>query len=145
MKLSHRSFSRLSGLLYSSLLVMGMVSLPVAAAERESVTTIRPLMLRALAQGSAQGVLVGSGAQTLSQTYKTMAPILVDVLRIKQFVDPGCGRLQVTTRQAAVTNRDSKGTFQDTPHAESLVYTLNFCRDGSMPDEDPGVSKDKQR
>jgi hypothetical protein len=95
---------------------------------RIQVTEIKPLLIRAIEQGSAHGVLVGEAAIYLRQKFDSSRPIEIDVRSLHALPQPGCSRLEVTTRQKDVlekTKRDDK----------ELVYQLSYCRDGRFPDK----------
>ena len=95
---------------------------------RIQVTEIKPLLIRAIEQGSAHGVLVGEAATYLRQKFDSSTPIEIDVRSLHALPQAGCSRLEVTTRQKDVlekTKRDDK----------ELVYQLSYCRDGRFPDK----------
>jgi len=96
------------------------------ANERMPVTSLKPLLLRALDQGTAQGVIVGEAATFARQRFDTSAPIEVDVRTIKPLEQPGCSRLDITTRQANVLDKDTREDKQ-------LRFQINYCRDGRIP------------
>jgi hypothetical protein len=100
------------------------------ANERLPVTSLKPLLLRALEQGTAQGVIIGEPATFARQRFDTSAAIEVDVRTIKPLDRPGCSRLDITTRQANVLD---KGTRED----KRLTFQINYCRDGRMPGASP--------
>ena len=104
----------------------------VDAIERQAVTTVKPLLLTALDQGEAHGVLVGQAAQYIAQTFKSAAPIEIDVKTVQPLGEPGCKRLAVTTSQDGVVdfNREERDAK---PARNSFTYQLNYCRDGRMP------------
>ena len=100
----------------------------VAAAEREAVTEIKPLLMRAAAQGSASGTLIGTGATYLQRRFDSTEPIDIDVKRLRTLDAPGCGRLEVTTRQRGLLVNGQR-------QPQELVYQLSFCADGRFPEE----------
>jgi len=104
----------------------------VDAIERQAVTTVKPLLVTALDQGEAHGVLVGQAAQYIAQTFKSAAPIEIDVKTVQPLGEPGCKRLAVTTSQDGVVdfNRERRDTK---PARMAFTYQLNYCRDGRMP------------
>ena len=104
----------------------------VDAIERQAVTTVKPLLLTALDQGEAHGVLVGQAAQYIAQTFKSTAPIEIDVKTAQVLGEPGCKRLAVTTSQDGVVdfNREERDAK---PARNSFTYQLNYCRDGRTP------------
>jgi len=95
---------------------------------RMPVSEIKPLLIRAIEQGSAHGVLVGEAATYLRQKFDSSTPIEIDVRSLHALPQAGCSRLEVTTRQKDVlekTKRDDK----------ELVYQLSYCRDSRFPDK----------
>jgi hypothetical protein len=105
---------------------------PVYGVERMPVTDVKPLLLAAINQTEAHGVLVGSAAQTIAQTFKSTAPIEIDVKTVRELPLPGCRRLAVTTSQDGVLdfNREQRDRQ---PGRKAFTYQLNYCRDGGMP------------
>jgi hypothetical protein len=100
----------------------------VGAVERQTVTEIKPLLIRAAAQGVAHGRLTGTGSAYLQRRFDTASPIDIEVQRLHLLPQPGCARLQVTTRQRDVLVSGSRD-------AQELVYQLSFCADGRFPGE----------
>ncbi len=96
---------------------------PVA---RVQVSEIRPLLTRAAAEGSAHGVLVGVGADYLQRRFNATSPVEIDVRTLHPLPQPGCSRLEVTTRQRDVVEN---GKRED----KEFVYQLSFCRNGNFP------------
>ena len=93
---------------------------------RLQVTDIKPLLIRAIEQGSAHGVLIGESSAYVRQKFDASTPIEIDVRALHALPQPGCSRLEVTTRQKDVlekTKRDDK----------ELVYQLSYCHDGRFP------------
>ena len=101
---------------------------PSATAARHAVTDLKPLLARAAAEGSARGTLTGPGAQAIARRFQTDAPIEIDVRRLQQLPQPGCGRLEVTTRQRDVSQSGKRGD-------QEMVYQLSYCADGRFPEE----------
>lgn len=95
---------------------------------RLQVTDIKPLLIRAIEQGAAHGVLIGESSAYVRQKFDASTPIEIDVRALHALPQPGCSRLEVTTRQKDVlekTKRDDK----------ELVYQLSYCHDGRFPDK----------
>jgi len=116
---------------YVIAMLLGITTHTVAHAnERMPVTTLKPLLQRALDQGTAQGVIVGEAATFARQRFDTSAPIEVDVRTVEPLDRPGCSRLDITTRQANVLD---KGTRED----KQLRFQINYCRDAGMPGASP--------
>jgi hypothetical protein len=101
---------------------------PAQTTQRQTVTDLKPLLARAAAEGSARGTLIGPGAQAIARRFQTDAPIEIDVLRIQRLPQPGCGRLEVTTRQREVIQTGKRGN-------QEMVYQISFCADGRFPEE----------
>ena len=111
--------------LASLLLAQGAWAQPSA---RMQVTEIKPLLIRAVEQGSAHGVLVGESAAYVRQKFDASAPIEIDVRALHALPQPGCSRLEVTTRQKDVLEKTNRGD-------KELVYQVSYCRDGRFPDQ----------
>jgi len=123
---------------YLKLFVVGIIgtiaSLAIAQAAsanpsaRIQVSDIKPLLIRAIDQGSAQGVLVGEAASYIRQKFESAAPIEIDVRTLYAMPQPGCSRLEVTTRQKDVLEKAKRGN-------KELVYQVSYCRDGRFPEK----------
>jgi len=111
--------------LASLLLAHGAWAQPSA---RMQVTEIKPLLIRAVEQGSVHGVLVGESAAYVRQKFDASAPIEIDVRALHALPQPGCSRLEVTTRQKDVLEKANRGD-------KELVYQVSYCRDGRFPDK----------
>jgi len=92
------------------------------------VQDIKPLLKGAIEHGAARGVIVGEPATYIRQHFDTLAPIEVDVRSLHPLPQPGCHRLEVTTRQQSVLE-DSKREDKE------LVYQVSYCRDGTFPEK----------
>ena len=123
-----KNFPRAMPLAISALAIACGAAQPSAAAERTTVSEIKPLLMRAAEQGVAYGVLGGTGADYLQRRFDTTSPIEIDVRRLRALPQAGCSRLEVTTRQRAVL---VDGQRQD----QVVVYQLSFCADGRFPQE----------
>jgi isopentenyl diphosphate isomerase/L-lactate dehydrogenase-like FMN-dependent dehydrogenase len=95
---------------------------------RTEVTEIKPLLLRAIDQGAAHGVLVGESATYLRQKFDARSPIEIDVQALHPLPQPGCSRLEVKTRQKDVLEKTQRSD-------KELVYQVSYCRDGHFPDK----------
>ena len=95
---------------------------------RTEVTEIKPLLLRAIDQGAAHGVLVGESATYLRQKFDARTPIEIDVQALHPLPQPGCSRLEVKTRQKDVLEKTQRSD-------KELVYQVSYCRDGRFPDK----------
>ena len=96
--------------------------------DRVPVRDIKLLLKGAIEHGTARGVIVGDAAAYVRQRFDTVAPIEVDVKKLHALPQPGCSRLEVTTRQLAVSEN---GKRED----KKLVYQLSYCRDGTFPEK----------
>ena len=96
--------------------------------ERVPVTTLRHLLLAALAHGTAHGTLVGEVVPFMTQHFGSAAPIEIDVRTLHPIPQPGCQRLEVTTTQRAVIDPKT-ASAQDA----KLVYQISYCRNGDFP------------
>ena len=99
-----------------------------APSERVPVTTLRPLLIAALAHGTAYGTLVGEVVPFMTQHFGSAAPIEIDVRTLHPLPQPGCQRLEVTTKQRAVIDPRT-ARAQDA----KLIYQVNYCRNGDFP------------
>jgi hypothetical protein len=120
-----RSTAILAGALACLVLARGVSAQPLARIE---VTEIKPLLLRAIDQGSAHGVLVGESAAYVRQKFDASAPIEIDVQALHALPQPGCSRLEVRTRQKDVLEKSQRGD-------KELVYQVSYCRNGRFPDK----------
>jgi len=96
--------------------------------QRIPVTEIKPLLTLAAARGEAHGVLTGPGADYVRRRFDATTPIEIDVATLHALPQPGCARLEVTTRQREVLEQ-GKRTDQE------LRWQVSFCRDGSFPEK----------
>ena len=101
---------------------------PAESTPRQTVTDVKPLLARAAAECSARGTLIGPGAQAIARRFQTEAPIEIDVHRIQRLPQPGCGRLEVTTRQRDVIQTGKRVD-------QEMVYQISYCADGRFPEE----------
>ncbi len=115
----------LIGTLLSLVLVQSTSANPIA---RIQVSDIKPLLIRAIDQGSAHGVLVGEAATYVRQKFESTAPIEIDVRTLYALPQAGCSRLEVTTRQKNVLEKAKRGD-------KELVYQVSYCRDGRFPEK----------
>ena len=117
---------------FAAIALLALTASNVDAIERQAVTTVKPLLVTALDQGEAHGVLVGQATQYIAQTFKSTAPIEIDVKTVQSLGEPGCKRLAVTTSQDGVVdfNREKRDIQ---PARNSFTYQLNYCRDGRTP------------
>jgi hypothetical protein len=128
-----------SRLRHAPLLVAVWISLWAAdalAIERLKVTDIKPLLLAALDRGEAHGVMVGEAAQWTAQSFRTSAPIEIDVKTVKPLSRRGCMRLAITTAQEGVWDFNRKER-PAAPERKSFTWMINYCRDGSLLNEEP--------
>ena len=93
--------------------------------DRLPVSDLKPLLKLAIDQGSARGVMIGVAADYARRKFDTDAPIEVDVREVQALPQPGCSRLEVTTRQKDVLENGTRGE-------KTLRYQLSYCRDGHL-------------
>ena len=96
--------------------------------DRMPVRDLKPLLKVAIEHGMARGVIVGDAAAYVRQRFDTSAPIEVDVKSLRALPQAGCSRLEVTTRQVAVSENGKREN-------KELVYQLSYCRDGTFPEK----------
>jgi hypothetical protein len=117
---------------FAAITLVALTAFSVHAVDRQAVTTVKPLLATAIDQGEAHGVLVGQAAQYITQTFRSTAPIEIEVRTIRTLGEPACKRLAVTTSQEGVVdfNREKRDTK---PARTAFTYQLNYCRDGRTP------------
>ena len=112
-----------------TIVLMGTGGLSLAQpGDRIVVQDIKSLLKGAIEHGAARGVIVGEPATYIRQHFDTLAPIEVDVTSLHPLPQPGCHRLEVTTRQQAVLEN---GKRED----KELVYQVSYCRNGTFPEK----------
>ena len=117
---------------FTAIALLALTASNLDAVDRQAVTTVKPLLVTAIDQGQAHGVLVGQAAQYIAQTFKSTAPVEIDVKTAQVLGEPGCKRLAVTTSQDGVLdfNREQRETQSG---RKAFTYQLNYCRDGRTP------------
>ena len=96
--------------------------------QRIPVSEIKPLLALAAERGVAHGVLTGPGADYVRRRFDATAPIEIDVATLHALSQPGCARLEVTTRQRDVLEQGKRAD-------QELRWEISFCRDGSFPEK----------
>ncbi len=96
--------------------------------QRIVVTEIKPLLALAAERGAAHGVLTGPSAEYMRRRFDATAPIEIDVATLHALPQPGCARLEVTTRQRDVLEQGKRAD-------QELRWQVSFCRDGSFPEK----------
>lgn len=96
--------------------------------QRIPVSEIKPLLALAAERGAAHGVLTGPGADYVRRRFDATAPIEIDVATLHALPQPGCARLEVTTRQRDVLEQGKRAD-------QELRWQVSFCRDGSFPEK----------
>ena len=118
-----------------SIIVMLVLNVIAAAASatppiaRVPVTSLRPLLLAALTNGTARGTLVGEAVPFMTQKFGTTRPIEIDVRTLHPLAQIGCQRLEVTTTQRNVIDPKT-ARAQDA----KLIYQISYCRNGAFPE-----------
>ena len=102
----------------------------VADAGRLPVADVRVLMVAAIdsPSGTAQGLLTGKDAESITRHFKAAGPILIDVTTLKRYAQAGCSRLNVSFSQEGVQLPGQQGAKR-----HSVDFGINFCRDGQPP------------
>ena len=112
-----------------TIVLMGTGELsPAQSGDKIVVQDIKPLLKGAIERGAARGVIVGEPAAYIRQRFDTPAPIEVDVKSLHPLPQPGCHRLEVTTRQQAVLENSKR-------EDKELIYQVSYCRDGNFPEK----------
>ncbi|ATE60334.1 hypothetical protein [Thauera sinica] len=96
--------------------------------QRIPVSEIKPLLALAAERGAAHGVLIGPSAEYMRRRFDATAPIEIDVATLHALPQPGCARLEVTTRQRDVLEQGKRSD-------QELRWQVSFCRDGSFPEK----------
>ncbi len=114
----------------AAVLLAALLAVPVLAQtpQRIPVSEIKPLLVLAAERGSAYGVLTGPGADYTRRRFDATAPIEIDVQTLHALPQPGCARLEVTTRQRDVLELGKRGD-------QELRWQISFCRDGSFAEK----------
>ena len=115
---------------FAAVLLCTLLAAPALAQAlpRIPVSEIKPLLVLAAERGSAYGVLTGPGADYLRRRFDATAPIEIDVQTLHALPQPGCARLEVTTRQRDVLELGKRGD-------QELRWQISFCRDGSFAEK----------
>lgn len=117
---------------FPTLLFAVLASAP-ALADQMPITDVRPLLVAAInsPDGTARGVMVGEIVELMRRRGGTMSPIEVDVRTVGDSGTEGCKRLEVTTRQNAVTEPGKR-----IPEDKCFTYRINFCATGRFPERE---------
>lgn len=109
---------------------------PAAAqsASRARVETIRPLLDRALVQGTAEGVLSGPATALIAKHFGTTAPIELTVIAEGPRDKAGCRPLAVTTAQDGVIDFNVEGRASE-PRRQSFTWRAVYCGNGEFKQE----------
>ena len=120
---------------YSTIFITGIITALACAhstagepATRTPVSGIKPLLIRAIEQGAAHGVLIGDAAAYIRQKFDANTPIEIDVRTLHTLPQAGCSRLEVITRQQDVLQHTQRSD-------QALTYQVSYCRDGRFPDK----------
>ena len=114
----------------AAVLLGALLAMPSQAqtTQRIAVSEIKPLLALAAERGAAHGVLTGPGADYVRRRFDATTPIEIDVATLHALPQPGCARLEVTTRQRDVLEQGKRADQQ-------LRWEISFCRDGSFPEK----------
>jgi len=113
-------------------LLMPVAPLAFADAARVQVDNLKPLLVAAIDSpaGMARGELSGKMGAAMMRLFRTDRPVLVDVSTQYRFKQAGCSRLTVRLSQAGVVLKDAAR-----PKDMVADIGINYCRDGSPPEE----------
>jgi hypothetical protein len=113
-----------------AILLGALLAMPAHAQTTQGipVSEIKPLLALAAERGAAHGVLTGPGADYMRRRFDATTPIEIDVATLHALPQPGCARLEVTTRQRDVLEQGQRGD-------QELRWQVSFCRDGSFPEK----------
>ena len=100
------------------------LSLPVHEHHDYALTGMRWRYLGA----QAPRLLTGPGADYMRRRFDATTPIEIDVAILHALPQPGCARLEVTTRQREVLEQGKRGD-------QELRWEISFCRDGSFTEK----------
>ena len=78
--------------------------------------------------GAAHGVLTGPGADYMRRRFDATTPIEIDVATLHALPQPGCARLEVTTRQRDVLEQGKRAD-------QELRWQVSFCRTAVFPEK----------
>ncbi len=84
------------------------------------------LMVEAIRNERASGVMGGDIAAKFKTQFKSRAPLLVQVWTLKKYKQPGCARLEMDYEKRDVP----------TPKGDTSVFLktqINYCLDGTAP------------
>ena len=117
-------------LVLGAVLLGALLTMPGQAqpAQRIPVTEIKPLLALAAERGAAHGVLTGPGADYMRRRFDATAPIEIDVRTLHALPQPGCARLEVTTRQRDVLEQGKRAD-------QELRWQVSFCRNGRFAEQ----------
>ena len=115
---------------FAAVLLCALLAAPALAQAlpRIPVSEIKPLLMLAAERGSAYGVLTGPGADYMRRRFDATAPIEIDVKTLHAVPQPGCARLEVTTRQRDVLEQGKRAD-------QEVRWQISFCRDGSFAEK----------
>ena len=114
----------------AAVLLGALLALPGQAqtTQRIPVTEIKPLLALAAERGAAHGVLPVPGADYVRRRFRCHSTPIGSTRRpCTPLPQPGCARLEVTTRQRDVLEQGKRAD-------QELRWQVSFCRDGSFPE-----------
>lgn len=126
------------------LATVSVVAASAAAEDRVEVGSIRPLLLAAIANGEAHGVLNNDHVVEALKLFRTSEPPLIDIRKVRDLPEAGCKRLEVTTTlrkaypdargMALMTTEEKVRTRNGTiPQDVSFAYQISYCANGKFP------------
>lgn len=120
------------------------VAASAAAEDRVEVGSVRPLLLAAIANGEAHGVLNNEHVAERLKAFRTSEPLQVDIKKVRDLPEAGCKRLEVTTTlrkaypdargMALMTAEEKVRTRNGTiPQDIRFAYQISYCANGKFP------------
>jgi hypothetical protein len=100
-----------------------------------AVESPQPLLMEALREGRAHGVIVGPIARAFAEMFRTAAELRYTVEALED-LGGGCRRLSVAVEQDGVWDRNST-TVATAPEPRRLTYLVSMCPDGSPASATP--------
>jgi hypothetical protein len=102
---------------------------PAAAADGHKVYTRQhDVLVQAIKEGHAEGVLTGQSADLFTKQFNSQGALLVTARVLQSFSQPECKRLEmVYTKQGVVGPNGPQDVVMNTK--------LNYCTDGRPPKE----------
>ena len=108
--------------------LLGALLAPGQAQTTRAFRSRRSPLLALAAERAARTAFTGPGADYVRRRFDATTPIEIDVATLHALPQPGCARLEVTTRQRDVLEQGKRAD-------QELRWQVSFCRDGSFPEK----------